>query len=84
MTVKKSLHKLEDTANFPLRSFFCYLAREIFLPREGDHFCYFCVFDYFDEINIEILLHHFALQEVKPAFASYCFEKKEHLTQISY
>ena len=56
-TVKKSLHKLEDAANFPSRSFFCYLAREIFLPREGNHFCYFCVFCYINEIDIEILLH---------------------------
>ena len=58
LTVKKSLHKIEDIANFPSRSFFCYLAREIFLPREGNHFCYFCVFDYICEIIVEILLHH--------------------------
>ena len=57
LIVNKSLHKGEDAANFPSRSFFCYLAREIFQPREGNHFCYFCVFDYIDEIVVEILLH---------------------------
>ena len=36
-----SLHESRDFANFPSRSFFCYLAREIFLPREGNHFCDF-------------------------------------------
>ena len=51
-----SLHKKGVFAKFPSRSFFCYLAREIFLPREGNHFCYFCVFDYSNEKYIEILL----------------------------
>ena len=59
---KKSLHIVEDAANFPSRSFSCYLAREIFLPREGDHFCYFGVFGYTIEIIIEILLHPFTFQ----------------------
>ena len=61
--IQKSLHKEENFAIFPSRSFFCYLAREIFLPREGNHFCYFCVFDYINEIVVEILLHPFAFQE---------------------
>ena len=51
-----SLHKKGVFAKFPSRSFFCYLARENFLPREGNHFCYFCVFDYSYEKYIEILL----------------------------
>ena len=62
MTVKKSLHKVGDAANFPSRSFFCYLARDFFQPREGNHFCYFCAFYYANEINIEILLYPFAFQ----------------------
>ena len=36
-----SLHKKGVFAKFPSRSFFCYLARENFLPREGNHFCIF-------------------------------------------
>ena len=52
-----SLHKKGVFAKFPSRSFFCYLAREIFLPREGNHFCYFDDFNYFGEICIEISLH---------------------------
>ncbi len=43
-------------AKFPSRSFFCYLAREIFLPREGNHFCIFSVFCRKTEKYIEILL----------------------------
>ena len=54
--ITKSLHKKGMFAKFPSRSFFCYLAREFFLPREGNHFCYFCVFDYSNEKYIEILL----------------------------
>ena len=56
-----SLHKKGVFAKFPSRSFFCYLAREFFLPREGDHFCYFCVFGKINEIDIEILLHRLLL-----------------------
>ena len=52
-----SLHESRDIANFPSRSFFCYLAREIFLPREGNHFCDFCVFDFTNDFIIEISLH---------------------------
>ena len=42
-----------NVENFPHVVFFCYLAREIFLPREGNHFCDFCVFSIFCFFDIE-------------------------------
>ena len=38
---------------FPHVVFFCYLAREIFLPREGNHFCYFCIFDHSSKLKLK-------------------------------